>query len=472
MNNIIKAFNVNNEDELIKFIETLNLSESEENNLFSILSDDMSIDGIRYLTENLVKNVGTDSYRKLKEQFSKTSFKRTLKEDENKNDFDFIMSQVRRFLAYMDSRDIFSKMENEYYDDELDEELDNDFIDLLDFFYKLSDEGIESADDDLNRLKTEYMLLDDSVSKEEIRYAFSEFDTQVALDCAYFLYKSLDKIYSNYINNYYDKKEIVNKPGNDGDKEYMEESNSKINNYFYDKWNEINNDYNDIMVENNDDYALYNDLYESLINFPMQIFFKLKNDNKQNIALESIKILDGNIPVVKEKLRNEAEQMSEYEGPSGFRSYDELLNDGSITEMFSALSIPRMKICINYLFNKIKNFVEKYNNTLFGAKGYLDEPDDIKEPINDGNNEYLDESVEEYMKNTYGFGNEPIFDIGDNVKFEWYGKEITGRVIEVIKIGSVEYYNVISYNTEKQRRETYIRVDPVSNKMEKITEGE
>lgn len=304
MNNIIKAFNVNNEDELIEFIETLNLSESDENNLFSMLSDDMSVDGIRYLTENLVKNVGIDSYKKLKEQFSKTPFKRMLKEDENSEGK--LMNQIKHFLAYMDRRDIFQKMRDDYYDDELDEELDNDFEEMFNYLYKLSNEGYETAEDAITNLKTEYMLLNSSAGPFEVRNAFIELDTEAALSCAYYAYKSLDEIYSLYVNYY---------------------------------------------------------------------------------------------------------------------------NDGI----------------------KTKN---------------------IEKPDNDGEDGYLEENEEEYMKNSYGFKNEPIFDIGDNVKFEWNNKEITGKVIEVKKIGSVEYYDVISYNTEKQRRETYVRVDPVSNKMEKITEGD
>ena len=66
----------------------------------------------------------------------------------------------------------------------------------------------------------------------------------------------------------------------------------------------------------------------------------------------------------------------------------------------------------------------------------------------------------------------PSFNVGDNVEFVWGDVKYTGRVINVIDRGSYEYYNIISYVEENQRRETFTHVDPIDNEMKKLPEDD
>ena len=85
--------------------------------------------------------------------------------------------------------------------------------------------------------------------------------------------------------------------------------------------------------------------------------------------------------------------------------------------------------------------------------------------------EYTGAEFEDFME-SYDVNQEPLLDIGDNVSFKWNDEPKTGRIISVNKIGSNEYFDVISYNTKTNKRETYVRLCPVSNEMKKINEGE
>ena len=77
MNNIYNAFNVQNEFELTKLIESFDLNSEEETELYSSLNESMSVDGIRYIVTELTKKYDNGSYEKLQEQLSKKPFKRT-----------------------------------------------------------------------------------------------------------------------------------------------------------------------------------------------------------------------------------------------------------------------------------------------------------------------------------------------------------------------------------------------------------
>ena len=79
---------------------------------------------------------------------------------------------------------------------------------------------------------------------------------------------------------------------------------------------------------------------------------------------------------------------------------------------------------------------------------------------------------DDWLEENYDVNTEPLFDIGDEVSFKWGDKEVTGRIIGSKMIGSNEYFDIVSYNTERKRRENYTQVCPVSNEMKKINEGE
>ena len=75
----------------------------------------------------------------------------------------------------------------------------------------------------------------------------------------------------------------------------------------------------------------------------------------------------------------------------------------------------------------------------------------------------------------YNPDDEEWFDIGDQVSFKWNlegnpDATILGTVKEIETIGGNRYYNIASYNKEKNRVENFFRVCPVSNEMKKIYE--
>ena len=64
----------------------------------------------------------------------------------------------------------------------------------------------------------------------------------------------------------------------------------------------------------------------------------------------------------------------------------------------------------------------------------------------------------------------PNFHIGDNVEFIWGDEKYTGRVVEVKDRGTYELYNIISYNPETEKEETFVNVEPDDNLMKKISD--
>ena len=111
MSNICTAFNVKNEKELTDLIESFDLNENDETELYSSLNESMSVDGIRYIITELTKKYNNGSYEKLQEQLSKEPFKRVLKEDseiDNKRIEDKWKDivQIYKTLGYASSEDL------------------------------------------------------------------------------------------------------------------------------------------------------------------------------------------------------------------------------------------------------------------------------------------------------------------------------------------------------------------------------
>lgn len=112
----------------------------------------------------------------------------------------------------------------------------------------------------------------------------------------------------------------------------------------------------------------------------------------------------------------------------------------------------------NSRISNIEEIIEEIKSNL---DEYTVEPED-------GDYEYDDEPI---ISESYKY-NEPIFDIGDNVRFKWGNKVITGKVVKISYVKRNTYYDISSWNEESEKLETYVRVDPISNDMKKIIDGD
>ena len=80
MNNIFKALNVKNQEEMDKLVESFDLNDDQYIVFYSSLNEDMSPEGIRFILEKVTKNFYNGSYEKLVEQYKKPTQERVLKE--------------------------------------------------------------------------------------------------------------------------------------------------------------------------------------------------------------------------------------------------------------------------------------------------------------------------------------------------------------------------------------------------------
>lgn len=85
-------------------------------------------------------------------------------------------------------------------------------------------------------------------------------------------------------------------------------------------------------------------------------------------------------------------------------------------------------------------------------------------------NEEPELTGEEFDESYDPSNDEPIFEIGDKVQFKWGKETYRGKVVKINKVTSNDYYDVSVWNSEKERVETFTRVDPISNEMKRIVE--
>lgn len=81
-------------------------------------------------------------------------------------------------------------------------------------------------------------------------------------------------------------------------------------------------------------------------------------------------------------------------------------------------------------------------------------------------------SGEEFDESYDPSNDEPIFEIGDKVQFKWGEKKLEGSIVNTSYIGHNKYYQISVYNSSKDRVENYVKVDPISHEMKKITREE
>ena len=474
MNNIYNAFNVQNEFELTKLIESFDLNSEEETELYSSLNESMSVDGIRYIVTELTKKYDNGSYEKLQEQLSKKPFKRTLKENNMPSLEDLWKDIDAQFkdLNYMDSDDedilkvynnvygFLSAISNNfptskrldldadsigrYYDDEVIREFKREVNDgYIDYFGEYED-----FDD----------MLNNGSEVEMFEALLSNHKYGIVARLVSSVKKFVEENEKELFNPNFDEPKKIKQPEDTGD-EWLEEN---ANNDWFSRlegvMKELKSAIDDMGpngkvikdIANNDDDS-EDDILDTIFVHFATMFFRLDLYMHYSPARIAISKINAEIrEIAPAYLDAEDEEESE-------RWVDIQLHNGNYMPVVSKFGIDgKYDLCID-IYDLAK---ELYNQ-------YLKRDSDDAKP-----SEAPKDTGDEWLEENYDVNTEPLFDIGDEVSFKWGDKEVTGRVIGSKMIGSNEYFDIVSYNTERKRRENYTQVCPVSNEMKKINEGE
>lgn len=488
MSNICTAFNVKNEKELTDLIESFDLNENDEAELYSYLNESMSVDGIRYIASELTKKYDNGSYEKLQEQLAKEPFKRVLKEDneiDNKRIEDKWKDIVQLYkeLGYASSEDLedeeFTEMRCNIttffkyvyrrfvkFNPFLATRADVVYSKIEDIYVAAFANEYQNSTNNYFGQYSSYEDMYENASPDEMFEALSSSEKKEAIERAVdmaqdFVIEFEGKLFNSLL----DDPENVKQPTDSGDDWLEEAANEKET-----KFKRINNLMKEVNrclmdcrdgkifeeIANNEDDS-EDDLLDEIGAHMCNLLLRLSEAHYVPAELE---IMDIN-PYIKkqaEELMNWEEWLDEnIQSENDFKDWlNNNLQEKRYYGIFQALPIDGKFNCCQVIYKSMKLMYNTFINSDYYSELTAQPPK---------------ESGEEFME-SYDVNKEPIFDIGDNVSFKWGDKEITGRVINTKKIGSNEYFDIISWNNEKKRRETYTTVCPVSNEMKKISEGE
>lgn len=476
MNNIYNAFNVKNEFELTKLIESFDLSNEEEAELYSSLNESMSVDGIRYIITELTKKYANGSYEKLQEQLSKQPFKRTLKEnimpsledlwkdivaqykDLGYGDFDDedllrVYNNVYGFLSTISNNfptskrlDLDAHSIGRYYDDEVIREFRREVNDgYIDYFGEYED-----FDDMLNN-GSEVEMFEALLSNHKFTIV-----ERLVNSVNLFVQENEKELF----NSNFDEPKKEEQPEDNGDN-WLEESNDvewymkQLNSAIHDMGpdGKIIKD-----IANNDDDS-EDDILDSIFTHFASIIYRLEIYMHYAPARKALNKINNSVRDMAATYRDgNTVQHTEEENEEFERWIDIRLRNGEYFPIVSKFGIDgKYDVCMD-IYDLAKELYTGYMNRDYDEVGKK-----VKAPVETG---------DEWIEESYDVNKEPLFDIGDEVSFKWGDKEVTGRIIGSKMIGSNEYFDIVSYNTERKRRENYTQVCPVSNEMKKINEGE
>ena len=475
MNNIYNAFNVQNEFELTKLIESFDLNNEEETELYSSLNESMSVDGIRYIVTELTKKYDNGSYEKLQEQLSKKPFKRTLKENNTpslEQTWKNIVIDYRN-LGYGDYDDddilriyhnvygFLSAISNNFFATNKKLDMDADSIgtyfddEVINEFRRQCNNGSITYFGDYSN---EEDMLENGTASEMFEalesYAKKELVEKLVTEVNNFIQENEGELF----NPNFDEPKKIKQPEDTGD-EWLEEN---ANNDWFSRlegvMKELKSTIDDMGpngkvikdIANNDDDS-EDDILDTIFVHFATMFFRLNMYMHYNPARIAISKINASIrEIAPAYLDMEDEEETE-------RWVDMQLNNGNYMPVISKFGIDgKYDLCID-IYDLAK---ELYNQ-------YLNRDSDDAKP-----SEAPKDTGDDWLEENYDVNKEPLFDIGDEVSFKWGDKEVTGRIIGSKMIGSNEYFDIVSYNTERKRRENYTQVCPVSNEMKKINEGE
>jgi len=463
MSNIYNAFNVKNDKELTELIESFNLDINEEAELYSALNEDMSVDGIRYIINDLTKKFDNGSYEKLQEQLAKPSFKRVLKERINR---ELDPNVIENFW-----KEIINEYKNIKYNDDYD---DDTLVDLYNKVYVFLEIIANKYFSQPNNISSEADGIGDYYDDEVVsefkdeaehgiityfgRYESSQHMLDNAENGEFFsilqsqakrrIVEDLVKDVVSFCHNteLFDiEDETSTRKLKDSGKEWIEEAvNSDLERLIYAAKEFITMAEEDLPEGNTHDIDFECWRAFKLLEKISKKFSKVKEEYKEaiNILMKKMEECEFILSMNTDWGTEQAKQWIERR-----------ILDGKYDELIDRLNFDVKIELRDLVLSKCKKVIELYD---------AQDENKVNAPK---------ESGEEFMEN-YDATYDPVFDIGDNVSFEWGDEKLTGRVIKVKRIGKNEYYDIVSYNTKEKRRETYITVCPISNDMKKIYEGD
>lgn len=496
MSKLYKALNVTSEKELLDLVESLELDDNQYIEFMTALDSDLSEDGYRLVLENLAKSFDNGSYEKLQEQFSKKkpSSERKFKKIE---DWDIYYGgkcvghhKLERDLRTGKGKTVsYTKADDEKIDE--DTVYDHSWYEVEGQKYpKRTKEGvtIKEGVEDLSNVKVGDILLDDGGKP----YIVTEVDTTYGED----KYGNP----ANYITlAHYDGgkargslgmpstglKYIFHKEDEKmGDE--LNESASAIDPKVLDKLYSLISDQMGDMYMSNYDEVDFDNLLDSVDDFGREIdgynpalkadyaqALKAKwedvNEFKNDYILDlSAGIFEGATITEAKNVEDEPDNFEEkpVEEEKPVSTADPEL-EKFIEQSEKVIDATTNSDILMGLVNSIEAKLQLATDVeQMNKLGELKSKAETK--ANASNVTPVAESYE------YNPDDEEWFDIGDQVsfKFDTDGNVITGTVRGVKIIGGNRYYDIASYNREKERVENYTQVDPVGDEMKKIYEPE
>ena len=465
-----QALNVNNDQELETLVETLDLSDSQYIHFMTALNEDMSVDGLRYILENLTKSFGNGSYEKLVEQFKKKPCARKMKKVEEDTVYDHSWYEVKG--GKYPKRTKEGVIVKESYDEPIQvwnlELKKNPYISreeifkAKEIFFK---EICDHADEYPN-------------FKELVKVLQSLLDKGIINDKQYkFCRTNWDDLFGEYDPDVYGDSDIT--------ESVIKEDVSKINPKVLDELYDIISDQMGDMYLANYDEVDFDNLLDSVDDFGNDIDGynpALKKDyalalkakwEKDNKDFENDYILDLSAGIFEGAAITEAKEVIEEPDTIGEEPVEEKPVSTADPELAKFIDQTE-KVVDNTLNPEIlKGLSDSVASKIPLATDVeqMNKLGELKTKIDTKLNAASKAPVVEGYE--YNPDDEEWFDVGDKVQFKWNveGKgQVTyeGTVREVEKIGGNRYYNIASYNPETKRVENYFRVDPIGEEMKRI----
>ena len=501
MSKLYNALNVANDTELMELVESLDLSDKQYVDFMSALNEDLTEDGYRLVLENLTKSWMNGSYEKLQEQYKKPSQKRTKKVE----DWDYYYgdeylgsAKIERDLKTGKGKTISMK-DKDGKDEKIEEDTvyDHSWYEVKGGKYpkrtkegvivkedvskinpKVLDELYEIISDQMGNM---YLANYDEVDFDNLLDSVDDFGNDIdgynpALkkDYALALKAKWEKDNKDYENDYIldlsagifeSAKDVADESIQDTDWNSFVQKIGKrylIGNTLcwqhlktYIKVTKNGNVYimqhNDILRRAFTDCKTFDDIYDKLYTKNL-----LPSVTERHIT-EAKNIEDEPDTIAEEPVKEEKPVSTADPEIAKFIDQTEKVVDNTMNpEILQGLAASveaKIPLATDVeQMNKLGELKAKIETKLNAAS---------TAPVVEG----------------YNPEDEDIFEIGDQVSFKWNlegdtDANLTGTVKEVQILGGNRYYNIASYNTEKERVENFYRVDPISNEMKKVNEPE
>lgn len=421
MKNIFKALNVTSEKELDMFVETLNLEINDYINFMSMLNETLEPQTIRENVLSLTESLYNGSYEKIQKQISKKPFERKLKEE---TVYDHSWYEVKgQKYPKRTKKGVVCENKIDYTKDTMYWNPHIAKLKNIDF-KSVSEEIINDIVEDLRK----YGVSDDIVDTD---YS-AEFDiTNIVKKYIPTLKNDISLVFTVYTQN--------------GLRGFYDEETRTI-----------------VLNAITDEFVMRTKEYPVAILYA----FVLQNRCKEEFEKHLIEAI-AHDSIVYESEENDDEVL--VDEPTDTEENPKSSADPEITQFINTTE----KV-VNNTTNPdiLKGLVDSIEAKIAFAVD-VEQSNELGALKQKAQSKMMSSKKIDQISESFDYDNYvPSFNVGDNVEFIWGDVKYTGRVIDVIDRGSYEYYNVISYVEENQRRETFTHVDPIDNEMKKLPEDD